>query len=169
MTEQWWPIPGFPGYEASSDGRVRSLVRGKWRVVRGWLATGGYLRTSIPAEDGVVRSVALHRLVASAFHGPCPEGMECRHLNGVPNDNRPENLRWGTKSENQLDKRLHGTHHLGSKKSCPKGHPYDEANTLYRGGDKHRRLCRKCNRAAARRWYYARKEEAAAMKRGDVA
>jgi len=41
--------------------------------------------------------------------GPCPEGHVTRHLNGDPTDNRLENLRWGTRSENQRDSVKHGT------------------------------------------------------------
>ena len=42
-------------------------------------------------------------MVALAFIGEVPEGMEVLHINGNPTDNRPENLRYGTQSENILD------------------------------------------------------------------
>lgn len=51
----------------------------------------------------------VHRLMLEAFVGPCPPGMECRHLNGVADDNRLENLCWGTHLENEMDRRRHGT------------------------------------------------------------
>jgi DNA-binding NarL/FixJ family response regulator len=35
--------------------------------------------------------------------------MECRHLNGQRDDNRLENLAWGTRKENCADARAHGT------------------------------------------------------------
>ena len=38
--------------------------------------------------------------VLSAWVGPRPEGYECDHINGVPTDNRLENLEWVTKEEN---------------------------------------------------------------------
>jgi hypothetical protein len=34
--------------------------------------------------------------------------MECRHLDGNSLNNTLENLRWGTKAENETDKFLHG-------------------------------------------------------------
>jgi len=37
------------------------------------------------------------------FVGNCPEGMEVLHKNGNPVDNRLENLRYGTRTENILD------------------------------------------------------------------
>jgi len=60
------------------------------------------------------------RLVLLAFVGPCPEGMECRHLDGNPANNRIGNLVWGTKKENIADKKRHGTHVQGSKQNGAK-------------------------------------------------
>jgi len=51
----------------------------------------------------------IHRLVLETFIGPCPSGMECRHLDGNSKNNSLDNLRWGTKLENENDKKLHGT------------------------------------------------------------
>jgi hypothetical protein len=45
----------------------------------------------------------IHRLILETFIGPCPEGMECCHKNDVPTDNRLENLRWDTRSNNVKD------------------------------------------------------------------
>ncbi len=36
--------------------------------------------------------------------------MECRHLDGDRSNNAPSNLRWGTRRENALDRKRHGTH-----------------------------------------------------------
>lgn len=35
-------------------------------------------------------------LVLETFVGPCPEGMKAIHINGDAEDNRLENLKWGT-------------------------------------------------------------------------
>ena len=35
--------------------------------------------------------------------------LELDHINGIHNDNRIENLAWGTAQENSMDKKLHGT------------------------------------------------------------
>jgi hypothetical protein len=51
----------------------------------------------------------VHALVLEAFVGLCPQGMECRHLNGVRHDNRLANLTWGTYAENNADRVRHGT------------------------------------------------------------
>lgn len=54
-------------------------------------------------------------LVALTFHGPAPAGHVVRHRNGVNDDNRADNLRYGTRSENEHDKRAHGTALLGER------------------------------------------------------
>ena len=50
---------------------------------------------------------SVHRLVLEAFVGPMPEAMETRHLDGNPANNCLDNLRYGTRAENEADKRLH--------------------------------------------------------------
>jgi hypothetical protein len=47
-----------------------------------------------------------------AFVGPCPKEQECLHGIGGSADNRPENLRYGTRSENNFDKTAHGSNKL---------------------------------------------------------
>jgi len=44
-----------------------------------------------------------------AFFGPPPKGIQVRHLNGNPKDNRLENLAYGTRSDNAKDAIRHGT------------------------------------------------------------
>lgn len=119
-------ISNHPGCFAGSDGHIystRILVRrpgyrtgwttkydGPRRVLRGIPNGRGYLRVAL-SEPGLrkTRWASVHRLVCEAFHGPCPPGMECRHLDGVGTHNRPSNLKWGTKTENGADTRRHGT------------------------------------------------------------
>jgi len=50
-----------------------------------------------------------------AFIGPCPIGMECRHLDGNKLNSRLDNLCWGTKLENTADRNHHGTLLRGSQ------------------------------------------------------
>jgi hypothetical protein len=42
----------------------------------------------------------VHRIVAAAFIGPCPDGLEINHKNGIKLDNRAENLEYTTRSAN---------------------------------------------------------------------
>lgn len=115
MTYEWRPVHGFPGYEISKLGEVRSLARRnlqgafrRERILKADVNWAGYHIVRL-ARDGVKTPRLVHRFVLEAFVGPCPEGMQCRHLNGVRSDNRLDNLRWGTVSENRADQRCHGT------------------------------------------------------------
>lgn len=117
------PIPGIIGYCAGSDGFLYSFRRKGQHIkykttphrLTGYAQDGRYRSQSISWMGQ--RQVLVHRMVASAFHGPCPEGMECSHLNGDSSDNRPENLRWETRKENCARKLEHGTTRRGD--DCP--------------------------------------------------
>jgi hypothetical protein len=65
--------------------------------------------------SGKGKSHRICRLVLEAFAGPCPEGMECRHLNGNKCNNSLDNLCWGTPKENQADRIAHGTSNRGER------------------------------------------------------
>ena len=112
VSEVWVAPSGFAGrYEVSSLGRVRSLLSARgtaWKrgpaVLKMRPHDGGYSRVSLCRADYYV-----HRLVAEAFIGPCPEGFQCAHLDGDPSNNASDNLRWVTAKENQAHRVLHGT------------------------------------------------------------
>lgn len=143
--EQWRPVVGFAGYEVSSEGWVRSFVRSTPRVMAATPSGDGHLRVHIGGRSGSNRLI--HQLVLEAFVGPRPLGYVTRHLNGDPTDNRVENLAWGTQSENNYDAVRHGTHSEVRVTNCPRGHEYDEANTLMNNGS---RTCRACARERMR-------------------
>lgn len=105
VSEEWRSVPGFDNYRVSDAGRV---VTAKGRSMRLHATRGGYLCVSLYREGRYSHRLA-HRLVLEAFVGPCPEGFETRHLNGVRTDNRLANLAWGTSGENATDRERHGT------------------------------------------------------------
>jgi len=101
------PILEYPNYNVTSDGKVWN---NKYkRFLKPTTGTDGYLQITL-CEAGRQKNCKIHRLVLEAFVGPCPINQECRHLNGNPADNRLENLKWGTCSENIADAIKHGTH-----------------------------------------------------------
>jgi hypothetical protein len=117
MDEIWKPIPGYPGYEASSLGRVRSFCRkkgGEPLVLSPQKMTSGYLKLTLRVQ-GASRQHAIHRLILSAFSGESFQGAEAAHLNGNRHDNRAENLAWTTPRENRFHKREHGTDNRGER------------------------------------------------------
>jgi hypothetical protein len=134
--EEWRDIPFLEGmYQASSLGRVRSVDRivrrkdGLPQRRKGKMLTPtlnkntGHLAVGVP-NVGPWRGVAgVHRLVCAAFHGTPPQGHRhdsqrediCAHGDGNPQNNRPENLRWATRSENAFDCHKHGTALIGER------------------------------------------------------
>jgi hypothetical protein len=86
-----------------------------------WLWTGAKARRygKIGAPHSR-RLLLVHRVVATWALGPCPEGMECRHLCGVRACCNPLRLVWGTPTENQADRVRHGTHELGERNAMAK-------------------------------------------------
>ncbi len=112
------PIIGFSGYEVSDDGRVFSLERKGRRVSKEMKLSkhsGGYVTVRLSSKT-LRNNYCVHHLVLCAFVGPRPDGMWCRHLNGIKTDNRLVNLKWGTPKENGQD----GVR-LGERKNCAKG------------------------------------------------
>lgn len=156
MCEQWRSIPGFDDrYEASDRGRVRNRRHGEDRVLKQSTSSRhGYRLVKVRVGLGNWRPIEVHTLVALAFYGPRPGGLEVRHLDGDQGNNHVENLRYGTKSENVADQVRHGTHAHARKNVCRNGHGYTPDNT-YRDPSGNR-VCRRCNRAAVAR-YKARK------------
>jgi hypothetical protein len=115
-TEEWRPVPGHPGYDVSSHGRVRSYRRRHGLVAEPRLLSPVVGKTGYPhvAVTGR-RHVTVHTLVLTTFVGPRPANMECRHLDGNRLNPRLDNLRWGTRSENYDDRRKHGTSNDGER------------------------------------------------------
>lgn len=116
-------IDWIPGYRFGSDGSVwsrwvrgHSKLRDAWKLKATHRGKSGYLQVGIKRPDRPKGgSSAVHLLIAMAFHGPCPEGMECRHKDGNSQNNQSSNLAWATHIENENDKLLHGTRVIGSR------------------------------------------------------
>jgi hypothetical protein len=119
--EIWKPVLGYEdSYEVSNMGRVRSIDR-EWvqkskhgteyiYTKKGKLLKPGKMKSGhVSVAIGRGHSRLVHSLVMEAFVGERPKGKEVLHNNGVADDNRLENLRYGTRSENILDAVKHGT------------------------------------------------------------
>ena len=117
MREIWRPVWGYVGYyEVSNFGRVKSLSRKVWRGKKGFRLHRGrvlkpkkrnkYWAVNL-SKDGEIFTKSIHRLVLEAFVGSCPFNMMTRHLDGNRGNNNLSNLKYGTNSENQLDRFRH--------------------------------------------------------------
>lgn len=101
------PIPGFPGYIARQNGKIACRQGLFWRNVPQNYIGEGYAACTLTDANGkqVVRPV--HRLVLLAWLGAPPPGRtQARHLDGIRTNNRPENLAWGSASENASDRTI---------------------------------------------------------------
>jgi hypothetical protein len=111
-------VPGLDGYAVDDAGSLWSRVpkNGKGPLTDAWRKMAGTAsnRGRYTAVTCKRRRHLLHRLVALAFHGPCPPGFEVSHLNGDGRDNRPCNLRYTSHAENESMKAPHGTSSNGS-------------------------------------------------------
>jgi len=109
-----------------------------WTASKNW----GY---GVFSWDG--RSRRAHRVAYAELVGPIPDGLEldhvrargCRHLNCC----NPRHLEPVTHAVNA--RRGDGAKRWRDKTHCPKGHPYDRANTIVRA--RGHRGCRSCDRA----------------------
>ena len=108
LAEAWRRVFCWDGYEVSSFGRVR----GPRKVLMPEVMHTGYLRIQLYSH-GIRRRSLVHRLVLEAFRGPCPDGYEAGHLNGIRADNRIENLEWLTPKENAAMRVAHGNQSRG--------------------------------------------------------
>jgi len=83
-------------YEISNMGRVKSItkVNKKEKIVKGNPNKNGYLHMRMN------KTVAIHCLVAYAFIGPRPDGLQIDHIDRNSQNNRLDNLRYCTPAEN---------------------------------------------------------------------
>ena len=127
QTEVWKDIPHFPGYQASTEGRIRSVDRmiqrrcdktptpHQGKVLKPTDNGNGYKAVNLRREgDCRYRRYYIHHLVLETF---VPEHDECQtdvnHLDGDKSNNRLDNLEWCTRSENNYHAYNTGLHVSG--------------------------------------------------------
>jgi hypothetical protein len=154
MTEWRACFHGF--YEVSRCGLLRRAAPGQstrvGRIVRGWTDSDGYQQVDLSAAPRR-KTVMLHRVVAGAWIGPRPDGLEVNHRDGDKQNNAASNLEYVTHAANmQHYKRTIKTH-------CKHGHRFTATNTYVApgGGGRH---CRACGRRRAMRYSHKRKATA---------
>lgn len=107
QTEIWKPIEGSSRYEVSNQGNVRHVKHKK--ILKGGLPHNGYRQVNVYYDNnGGKITKCIHQLVAAAFLGPKPEGVEISHKDNDKSNNRAGNLEeYITHEENVQSNRKH--------------------------------------------------------------
>lgn len=121
-TVEFREIPEWPGYRVGNDGSIwccrgrghlRGAITNEWRPLKQKTDRYGYSQVTLRII-GRKKSRTVHQLVLESFVGQCPEGLQCRHLDGNSRNNHLANLCWGTPVENSEDRNQHGHTQRGS-------------------------------------------------------
>ena len=121
IEEIWKNVEGYPGYQISNKGRIRSSKQGYLRILSSKPNRFGYVTNHLQKDGkGILHHV--HRLVLKAFVGPCPLDHETNHKDGYKSNNSVENLEWVTSSENLLH-----AYKFGLRCSVPVGEKTSQA------------------------------------------
>ena len=97
--EIWKDIKDYPNYQVSNLGNIKSKLRG---IISLSQHNGNYLEVRL-SKNGIKIKKKIHQLVALNFILNPDNKLEIDHINRNKKDNRVENLRWATRSENVLN------------------------------------------------------------------
>lgn len=103
IIEQWKQIQDFPRYYISNNGRVKSVVRKKEKILKPTNTKAGYLIVKLynKNKEPKAKTIRVHRLVAKYFVKGFSEDIEVHHKNGNRKDNRASNLECLTRLQHQ--------------------------------------------------------------------
>lgn len=103
------PVPGFPGYFVTKDGKVFSV-----KELAPMKHSDGYMRVCLYGKSRGKKRKGIHQILALTFLMQSG-GEEVRHIDGNKLNNSLSNLAWGTRAENAADMIVHGTSLRGEK------------------------------------------------------
>lgn len=93
--EIWKPLRNFPSYNGSSEGRIMNIRTQK--ILKPTVDKNGSVKVSLQKNNRQY-TVKVHRLIADTFLDDCT-GLDVRHKDNDPLNNRVNNLEICTRSE----------------------------------------------------------------------
>jgi hypothetical protein len=111
---EWRVHPLHRDYAVSNSGLVMRITRTRgaraWKILSASRNRDGYMVVNVGEGTQYV-----HVLVLETFVGERPAGFEALHRNDIKNDNRLENLHWGSRAENYADRVRNGGGNHGER------------------------------------------------------
>lgn len=114
----WKSVEGFPRYEISDKGEVRSITVSKVgdppQKLKPKLRQNLYLEYTLYDASSKPSWILAHRLVAKHFLPAEPTRPWVNHKDGDRKNNRVENLEWSTPTENNRHADARGVRHAST-------------------------------------------------------
>tara|TARA_R110001632_G_scaffold6415_2_gene26310 strand:- start:2447 stop:2950 length:504 start_codon:yes stop_codon:yes gene_type:complete len=111
--EKWLDVEGYEGlYSVSNMGRVMSYRRNI--ILKGTPCQKEYLQVGL-WKDGHRRTIKIHALVGMAFVGKRENGLTYDHMDRNRLNNRADNIRLATQSEQNINKNVQLRSQTGEK------------------------------------------------------
>lgn len=138
ISEEWMVLPGFSRYFISNMGTIKRIKKSKRgngqafkEIILKTREINGYLASTLIRDDGLKKTVYIHRAIANCFipKDPSKSKLFVIHKDGNKQNNRLDNLSW--KSFSAFMKREFDTGRRSNKdlwakrvnKYGPKGSP----------------------------------------------
>jgi len=120
MEKEWRVVPGYDKYLCSSDGNVMREATGL--ILKQYYgASSMYPSVGLYDAESRHNTMSVHRIIASAFIGERPAGMQVNHKDGNRENNNITNLEYVLPKENMQHAIITGLRNdRGENSSCSK-------------------------------------------------
>ena len=109
-------VKGYEGlYIVNNYGSVVSFCRKKPRMLKTVSDKNGYIHVGLHKKGSPAKYMDVHVLVGNAFIGERTGEFTFDHIDRVKTNNRADNLRLATKTEQQVNQGKHKNNKLGEK------------------------------------------------------
>ena len=115
MLSLWKTVKGNEDYIVNNYGSVISLKFKKPRILKPSADKDGNLHVVLYKKGSPNKTVRVHALVGNAFIGERTGEFTFDHIDRIRTNNRADNIRLATKSEQQINTRKQKNNKLGEK------------------------------------------------------